>query len=103
MYWINKIIWFWSSPAAICVASMIAGVFLLIENPRVCRRRNIGKWMTILPAMMLWLMATPIVNQAMQGITERRYEKIDIHVRPNSSLPVMMNMKSMEKYSRRRI
>ena len=27
--------------------------------------------------MMLWLMATPIVNQAMQGITERRYEKID--------------------------
>ena len=77
MYWINKIIWFWSSPAAICVASMIVGVFLLVRNPRVCRRRNIGKWMTILPAMMLWLMATPIVNQAMQGITERRYEKID--------------------------
>lgn len=77
MYWINKALWFWSSPVAVCVVSMIVGVVLLIRNPRVCRRRNIGKWMTLLSTMMFWLMATPMVNQAMQGVIERRYEKID--------------------------
>lgn len=77
MYWVNKIIWFWASPVAISVLTMIVGFVIVVKANQSGRWRRIGKGLVILPTLAIWLMATPIVNQAMQGITERRYEKID--------------------------
>ena len=76
-YWINKAVWFLSSPLNLGICLIAVGIWLSWHRPCSAFWAHLGRWMARVGAIILLLLSLPITGHVLGYGLERNYEERD--------------------------
>lgn len=76
-YWINKAVWFLSSPLNLGICLIAVGIWLSWHRPCSAFGAHLGRWMARVGAIILLLVSLPITGHVLGYGLERNYEERD--------------------------
>lgn len=76
-YWINKAVWFLSSPLDVSIALIAVGIWLTWHRSCSDFWAHLGRWMARVGAIILLLISLPITGHVLGYGLERNYEERD--------------------------